>query len=110
MGWSAFTPLGRTLTISVTTTASTALQAPSGHGNPATNNYLVSNATTQGAFFVFGANSTALAVAGVAGTTTPGTWIGGLTERAFTCGPGSWFSAITPLGTTTLYITPGDGL
>ena len=108
MGWSAFAPQGKSLTIAVTTASSTPLQCPSG-GNTAAINYRVSNASAQGCFLAHGPNSGIFAEIGVAGAQTRGQWIPGNSTEVFTYGAGSWFAAIGAAATT-LYITPGDGL
>lgn len=107
MGWSAFQPQGNSYAISVTTSASAAIQAPGLAGG---SNYLISNATTQGVFIAFGPTSTVAAVAPTAGSPANGIWLQGGSTQSFTFGTGSWFSAIAPTGVSTLYITNGDGL
>jgi hypothetical protein len=110
MGWSAFRPTGNTIAIDVTTVASVAVRAPSSQGEPESMNYVVSNASTQGVFLAVGPSAGLLAVAPVSATPNNGFWIGGSTTQPFTFANDAYFSAIAPTGTSTLYITPGDGL
>ncbi len=109
MGWSAFRPTGQTVAIDVTTSASVAKQAPS-QGEPESMNYYISNASSQGVFIAAGPNSGTAAVAPIAATAANGIWLGGNTAQTFTFANDAWFSAIAPTGTSTVYITPGDGL
>lgn len=110
MGWSAFRPTGLTVAIDVTVAASTAKQAPSFSGEPESMNYIISNATTQGVFLAVGNSVGVAAVAPVSATPNNGIWLGGSTTQSFTFANDAWFSTIAPTGTSTVYITPGDGL
>ena len=110
MGWSAFRQTGLTVAIDVTVAASVAKQAPPFPGEPESMNYAISNASSQGCFLAAGPNSGLLAVAPVSATPNNGYWIGGNTTQVLTFANDAYFSAIAPTGTTTLYITPGDGL
>lgn len=110
MGWSAFQPHGPSLTIAVTTTASAGQQALASSGNPAVVNYRISNASSQPVFLTGSGNPNAIAVVGVAGTQTPGQFIGANATEVFTYAQGVYFSAVCATGTSTVYVTPGDGL
>jgi len=110
MGWSAFRPTGLTVAIDVTTSASVAKQALSSQGEPETMNYVVSNASTQGVFLAAGPSPGLLAVAPISATPANGIWLGGSTTQTFTFANDAYFSVIAPTGTSTVYITPGDGL
>lgn len=108
MGWSAFNPQGNTVAIAATTTASTAVQAQPAGGFGVANNYLVSNSGAA-AFLAIGSNSAVLAAIP---STNPanGFYLIPGSSQTFTFSPNTWFSAITPTGTSEIYITPGDGL
>lgn len=111
MGWSAFRPEGNTIAITPLLVSTTPAQAPSYGGEPWAGNYLVSNTTSQGCFLAIGNQSVVVAIPTGAGTSSAnGFWIPPLSQASYTFGPGSYFAAICPSGTTTLYITPGDGL
>lgn len=110
MGWSAFAPKGLTAVVPVTTTSSTPIQAPAYPGEPGCVNYLVSNATTQACFLAIGANAGLVAAIPVAGTPANGFWIPANSTQSYTFGTNTFFAAIAAATTTTLYITPGDGL
>lgn len=103
MGWSAFRPTGNTITIAVTVTASAGAQAPSFSGETQSNNYLVTNAGAQGVFLAYGPASTLATVA-------TGLYLLPGSSQTFTFGNNSFFSLIAPTGTSTVYVTPGDGL
>lgn len=107
MGWSAFAPKGPSITIAVTTSASTGVQAPCFSGEPQNNNYLVSNSTSQGCFLGWGANA---AEAQTRATVAAGLWLPGNSVQSFTFAPTTFFSVIAPATTSTVYIAPGDGM
>lgn len=106
MGWSAFAPQGNTVAVAATTTSSTAVQVPGANGN----NYLVSNTTTQAAFLAYSNQPGLVATIPVPGTSGNGVYLPPNSVQSFTCGPLSYFAVITPAATSTIYITPGDGL
>ena len=110
MGWTAFKPFANSIAINGTTVASGAVQCPVSTGDGY--NYVVSNSTSQPCFLAFGPNSAVVAVipTGAGTSSANGIYLGGNTTKTFTFGAQSWFSVITPTGTTTVYITPGDGL
>lgn len=110
MGWSAFTPSGDTVTIAATNVASTAVQVPSRSGQ--SSGYLISNGSTGGVLLAWGSNNQTGGAGIVATTSLPAqeVWIPGNSVQAFTFGPQTWFSAITLTGSSTVYITPGDGI
>lgn len=110
MGWSAFRATGNTIAIAVTTTASTAVQAPSFQGEPVSTNFILSNASAQPVFVGVGTDSGGLAVIPVPGTATRGYYIGPNSQISVTESPRTWWSVIAPATTSTLYITPGDGI
>ena len=113
MGWSAFAPQGPTVAVAVTVAASAAVQAPPFQGQQNCTNYLVSNASTQGCFLSYGPTAAAALASGVApipGTGQNAVWLMGSSTQVFTFGQNAWFSTIAPAATSTVYITPGDGL
>jgi hypothetical protein len=110
MGWSAFRAEGNTQAVAVTTVASTAVQALSFNGEPICNNFILSNATTQPVFVAVGPTNSVTAVIPVPGTPQRGYWLGPNAAQSVTESPNTWFSAIAGTGTSTVYITPGDGL
>lgn len=110
MGWSAFRGTGPTIAIAVTTTASVAVQALSAQSEPFSTNYIISNGTTQAVFVGVGTNSAFLAVLPVPGTPQRGYWLGPNSAQPVTEAQNAWFSVIAPATTSTVYITPGDGL
>lgn len=108
MGWSAFAPKGPQVTVAVTTAASTAVQVPGFGGEPANNNVIVSNITSQGCFLSYGPTAAIAQAAATAGN--PVVWLPGNSTQTFGFGPRMWFSTIAPATTTTVYLTPGDGM
>ena len=111
MGWSAFRPQGPTVAIAVTTSASTAVQAPGYSGEPIANNYLFSNTTTQPVQVGYGPNAlSATAVIPTPGAANNSFWLGPNTSQVLTFGPATWFSTIASTGSSTVLVTPGDGL
>jgi len=110
MGWSAFKATGNTIAIAVTTAASTAVQAPGFNGEQNSTNFLLSNASAQPLFVAVGTSSTVAAVIPVPGTGQWGYWLGPNAQISITGSPNMWFSTIAPATTSTVYITPGDGL
>jgi hypothetical protein len=107
MGWSAFAPKGPTVTYAATTSAGTGAQAPGSAGEPQTNNYLVSNATAQACMLGYGINA---AQAQAMATALTGVYLGPSSTQSFTFGNATFFSVIALATTSTVYITPGDGL
>ena len=101
---SPFQPLGKTVAIAVSTTPSTPVQVPTGIMS---NCYRIYNSTSQACFFVGGGSSAAVATSAANGG---GHMQPGNSVEVMRYSPGSWFSAYTPTGTTTLYLTPGDGV
>jgi len=110
MGWSAFRATGNTIAIAVTTTASAAVQAPGFNGEPLSENFLLSNTTTQPVFVGVGTSPNGLAVIPVPGTSQRGYWLGPNASQSVTESPNTYWSVIAGTGTSTVYITPGDGL
>jgi hypothetical protein len=110
MGWSAFRATGNTIAIAVTTTASTPVQAPSFNGEPISTNYILTNSTSQSVFIGVGTDAVNLAVVPVPGTPTRGYWLGPNGQVSVSESPRTYWSVIAPATTSTVYITPGDGL
>jgi hypothetical protein len=110
MGWSAFRATGNTIAIAVTTTASAPVQAPAFQGEPVSTNYILTNSTAQPVFVGVGTDANNLAVIPVPGTGTRGYWLGPNGQVSVTESPRAWFSVIAPATTSTVYITPGDGI
>lgn len=110
MGWSAFKATGNTIAIAVTVAASTAVQAPSFSGEVGSTNFILTNASAQPVFVAIGTASTLAAVIPVPGTPQWGYWLGPNAQVSITGWPSMWFSTIAPATTSTVYVTPGDGL
>lgn len=110
MGWSAFSGKGLTQSVAVTTTASVAIQAPGFPGEQNNDNYLLVNTTTQPVWVGVGTASAFLAVIPVPGTGQRGYWLGPSASISVSESYGAWFSVIAPATTSTVLITPGDGL
>lgn len=110
MGWSAFRATGNTIAIAVTTVASTAVQAPGFMGEPISDNFILSNGSAQPVFVAVFPVAGLLAVIPVPGTSQRGYYLGPNSQQAVTEAPGTWFSVIAPATTSTVYVTPGDGL
>jgi hypothetical protein len=109
MNSDAFKPTGLSAALAVTTTSTaTPIQVLSSAGEPQSQNYLVSNATSQGVFLAVGGSAVA-AVAPTAGSPANGLWLAGNSTQSFTFSPKSYFAAIAPTATSTVYITPGTG-
>lgn len=101
------------MAITVGTSATVGVQALASSGEGQVNNYLVSNATAQACFIGVGpdaVSAAAAAVVPVPGAATPAIYLQPNSTQSFTLSPRSWFSTIAPTSTTTVYITPGDGL
>lgn len=108
----AFFPNGATVVIASNTTAPTAAQIlPTFTAvTPPTNQYRVVNSGTVTAFLGVGATA-AIATANAAAVTTTGNGIPLIsgTVEVFNFPPTSFFTA-TSASSTTLYITPGQGI
>lgn len=107
MGWSAFAPKGPTVTFAATTTAGTAAQVPCLPGEPQNVNYMVSNSTAQPCFLGYGSSA---AAAQASATALTGIYLDANSTVPYTFGPNTWFSVISLATTSTVYVTPGDGL
>lgn len=107
MGWSPFAPKGPTVTFAATTTAGAAAQVPCAPGEPQNNNYVIANATAQPCFVGYGPNA---AAAQAMATALQGVYSGPNVTQTYTFGPNTFFSVISLAATSTIYITPGDGL
>ena len=100
-----FTPLGNTVTISATTSASTPAQVPS--RTIGANQYRVINASGNIAFLAI-ASTAAQATTNAGSIATMIPLLGG-TDEILSFLPNAYFAANTATGTSTIYITPGDG-
>ena len=108
MSSNAFSPLGDSACLSVTSTSTSTPIQVKGPNNNATQ-HLISNLGAKTCFFAWGTSSIA-AVAPTAGSPANGIPIpaGALMTLSFP--PNVYFAAITAgSDTTTLYITPGEG-
>jgi uncharacterized protein with beta-barrel porin domain len=102
---SPFTPLGNTVTISTTTSASSPTQVPS--VTLGANQYRVINAGGNVAFLAIAQTSAQATInAGNVATMLP--LLPG-TDEILSFLPNAYFSANTSSGSGTIYITPGDG-
>ncbi len=110
MGVQAFTKTGNTIVLTANVAAPSAVQVPS--TTLGGNQYRIIN--SQGgnlAFLGYGATAsdatnaaTVISTTGAAIPLLPGT------DEILTFAPNAYFTAITSSGTSTIYITPGDGL
>jgi len=109
----AFRPYGNTVAFAATTTSTaTPLQVPPSTGvpkynEPGRNTYVISNSTTQAVFVAAGPSNVVAAIP-VAGTPANGFYVGGSSAITVTVETNSYFAVITPTGTSTVYITPGE--
>jgi hypothetical protein len=108
----AFMPSGNTITITAATSAPAASQVPS--STLGGNQYRIINAsTTQGAFLAWGQNAAtaqANAVIPTGNVTFNMLYILPNTDEIMTFVPNAYFTAITTTNSSTIYITPGDGM
>lgn len=107
MSANAFQPVGDSVKIAVTATASSAVQCK-GPNNNATQR-LVQNVGTKNAFLAWGPDSTVVAVVpGSSAANGMAVQPGAIMALGFP--PNAWFSAICDgSDSTTLYLTPGEG-
>lgn len=115
MSSNAFAPQGNTVCLAVTSTAHAAVQVPG--AGPANMNYVVANSGTSLAFITAlaplagGVASNPVAAIPVDGTPANGYEVLAGSKEVVTFPANAYFSAITAAGTTTtLYITPGEGV
>ena len=110
MGVQAFTPMGNTVTFTASSSAPTPVQATC--FGPGANQYRI--IVPQGSYTVFlGFGTTATAAnANAVVVTTPSFTIPILpgTDEILTFLPNAYFTAVTLAGSTSVYITPGDGV
>ena len=113
-----FVPRGNTIAITAATSAPAAVSAPSATGKSSTGQYRVINAGTVTAFLGFSrVQATAQTNAAVVTTSGPAIPLvaGAVEILSFSdanqvTAPEIFFSAATSVGTTTIYITPGEGI
>lgn len=110
MGIQAFTQMGNTITFTANVAAPTPVQAVS--TTLGGNQYRIINAVGGNlAFIGYGMTSSQAANnATVVTTTGPAIPLLPGTDEILTFAPNAYFTAITPSGTSTIYVTPGDGL
>jgi len=109
MGIQAFTKLGNTVVFTAATTAPAAVQAVS--TTLGGNQYRIINPGSVTVFLGYGTtateantNATVVTTTGAALPLLPGT------DEILTFVPNAYFTGITAAGSTSIYITPGDGL
>jgi hypothetical protein len=109
MGIQAFTKLGNTVVFTAATTAPAAVQAVS--TTLGGNQYRIINPGSVTVFLGYGTtateantNATVVTTTGAALPLLPGT------DEILTFVPNAYFTGITAAGSTSVYITPGDGL
>ena len=109
MGIQAFTKLGNTVVFTAATTAPAAVQAVS--TTLGGNQYRIINPGSVTVFLGYGTtateantNATVVTTTGAALPLLPGT------DEILTFVPNAYFTGITASGSTSVYITPGDGL
>lgn len=106
---SAYFPTGKTIAMNITTTSTaTPVQAFSTPGESLTHAYRVCNAGSGSVFLAY-ANVQGAAIATIPVDGTPGTgvYLQAGSIAVFALPHDCYFAAITPSGTSTLYITPG---
>ena len=109
MSTNAFTPLGNTVVFTANTSAPTAVQAIS--TSLGGNQYRILNAGINTVFLGIGPNAAGATANAVIATTSqncypllPGP------DEILTFAPNWYFTGITSASTSTVYITPGDGM
>ena len=109
MGIQAFTKLGNTVVFTAATTAPAAVQAVS--TTLGGNQYRIINPGSVTVFLGYGTtaieantNAAIVTTTGAALPLLPGT------DEILTFVPNAYFTGITAAGSTSVYITPGDGL
>ena len=110
MGVMAFTPQGKTISVTAASTAPTPTQAPS--TTIGATQYRVINSGTVVAYLGIGPDA-ATATANAVKPTSSSTWAIPLlpsTDEIITFNANAYFTAATDSGTAVLFITPGDGL
>jgi hypothetical protein len=109
MGIQAFTKLGNTVVFTAATTAPAAVQAVS--TTLGGNQYRIINPGSVTVFLGYGTTATE-ANTNAAIVTTTGAALPLLpgTDEILTFVPNAYFTGITASGSTSVYITPGDGL
>ena len=109
MGTQAFTKLGNTVAFIAATTAPTPVQAVS--TTLGGNQYRIINSGDKTVFLGYGSTA-ALANSAATVVTTSGEAIPLLpgTDEILTFLPNAYFTGVTATGTSTVYVTPGDGL
>jgi hypothetical protein len=109
MGIQAFTKLGNTVVFTAATTAPAAVQAVS--TTLGGNQYRIINPGSVTVFLGYGTTATE-ANTNAAIVTTTGAALPLLpgTDEILTFVPNAYFTGITAAGSTSVYITPGDGL
>jgi hypothetical protein len=109
MGIQAFTKLGNTVVFTAATTAPAAVQAVS--TTLGGNQYRIINPGSVTVFLGYGTTATE-ANTNAAIVTTTGAALPLLpgTDEILTFVPNAYFTGITAAGSTSIYITPGDGL
>jgi hypothetical protein len=109
MGIQAFTKLGNTVVFTAATTAPTPVQAAS--TTLGGNQYRIINPGSVTVFLGYGTTATE-ANTNAAIVTTTGAALPLLpgTDEILTFVPNAYFTGITAAGSTSVYITPGDGL
>jgi hypothetical protein len=109
MGIQAFTKLGNTVVFTAATTAPTPVQAAS--TTLGGNQYRIINPGSVTVFLGYGTTATE-ANTNAAIVTTTGAALPLLpgTDEILTFVPNAYFTGITASGSTSVYITPGDGL
>lgn len=104
-----FRAAGNTIAMAVTTTSTaTPVQALSSVGEGLAHHYRVSNAGAGSAFLAYATSSAPVATIPVDGTPGTGMYLPSGADIVFDLPHGCYFAAITPSGTATLYITPGE--
>lgn len=110
MGTQAFTVMGNTVTLTANVTAPTPVQAVS--YTLGGNQYRIINAANGNLAFIGFATTAAQASnnATVVSTSARSLPLLPGTDEILTFVPNAYFTAITANGTSTIYVTPGDGM
>ena len=110
MGVNAFTPTGNTVVFTAATSAPAPVQAIS-NGLGANQYRIVVPQGTNTVFLGFGVTS-AIATTNAAVVTTTSFTLPILpgTDEILTFLPNAWFTGVTASGSTSVYVTPGDGV
>lgn len=114
MSLNAFMPLGKTIEIDAPiVTPPAGVQAPTFTGTlAAAAAFRVRNSGSGDVAFAWGADAAeaqANAVFPTSGTSQKCIVMGGGTIEVFTLPPGSYFSALSGIGTVQVFVTPGEG-